>query len=373
MINPQLKRLARVSLIYGAGTIINRFISFLLLPVFTKYLTPADYGVSSILAFIAFFIQPVLTLGFGTSLGLCYFDQKTDEHKQSVIWSATVILTASVAIVIVSAFLFSREISQIAFQSPEYGNLVIISMLGTAATILVVPPMLYLQFEERAVSYVIASVLGSLISIGLMIYEVVFLLRGILGLVEAIAIGQAITLLLFLGIVAPKMKLTFSKSLGRALLRLGIPIIPGFAFVFLLQNANSYILQYLKGLDAVGIYTVGFNLGLPIGMVIGAFGNAWTPFFLSFTDKKEEAVTLFRRITTYYVMGFGFLTFLFFAFAKPFVMVMTQPPFHGAYSVVGWSAASQFFIGLFSVLLPAAYLAKEAKYITIIQGIAAVF
>jgi O-antigen/teichoic acid export membrane protein len=72
-------------------------------------------------------------------------------------------------------------------------------------------------------------------------------------------------------------------------------------------------------------------------------------------------------------MGFGFLTFLFFAFAKPFVMVMTQPPFHGAYSVVGWSAASQFFIGLFSVLLPAAYLAKEAKYITIIQGIAAVF
>ena len=61
-----LKKLAGETAIYGVSTILARFINFLFLPLYTYYLTTADYGVlTEFMAYIAMF-QVVLTLGLET-------------------------------------------------------------------------------------------------------------------------------------------------------------------------------------------------------------------------------------------------------------------------------------------------------------------
>jgi O-antigen/teichoic acid export membrane protein len=368
----EYRRLAKASLIYGGGAAVNRFMSFLLLPVFTAYLTPADYGVSSILGFIAFFVYPVFSLGFGTAIGLCYFDSKETRYREAVIWTSLIILVASTLFMIIGASLFDTWISQISFQSAAYNRLIVISIIGTGASIATIPLGLSLQLEDKAFSYAFASIVGSTASIGLMILFVVGLSRGIVGLVEATALGQVITVLVFAFFVLPRIPYKFSSAIMKKLLRVGLPVIPGFAFVFILQYGNRYILQYIGSLDVVGIYTVGFNIGMPMGMAVGAFQSAWTPFFLSFVDKQNEARALFGKLFTYYVLGFGFLTLLFFLGAKPVVLLMTQPPFYSAFIVVGCSALAQFFIGVYSMLLPGAYFNKETHIVTSLQAGAAI-
>lgn len=78
----QLFRLGRKTIVYGIGSILNRVISFLLLPLFTKYLTPTDYGVSSILGWMTFLITPIFSLGMGTAIATCYYEEKALREKR---------------------------------------------------------------------------------------------------------------------------------------------------------------------------------------------------------------------------------------------------------------------------------------------------
>src|SRR4030067_396896 len=103
-------RLAKGTLIYGIGGILNRSVNFLLLPVFTSYLTPADYGIFSILGLIGFIVTPVFSLGSGVSMGICYFEGGTQEKKEATIWTTFTMLALSVSVLAALGNLFVREI-----------------------------------------------------------------------------------------------------------------------------------------------------------------------------------------------------------------------------------------------------------------------
>jgi O-antigen/teichoic acid export membrane protein len=371
MISQQLGRLAKNTLTYGVGQILNRFISFLLLPVFTSYLTPTDYGIISILGLVVMVLTPVFSLGLGVATGICYFEGNNQERKKTTIWTAFAILGGSVSILALVGIAFARQISMVAFLTPDHHYLVTISLLSTCLSILRTPLMLYLQFEEKAKTFVALTVVSTLTSISLSILMVVVLKRGVQGLIEGRLIAQAIGLALYLVPVAPKLRFRLGWSVSKELLRLGAPMIPSFAALFVLQQVNRYILQRFDGLEAVGIYTIGYNLGFVMNLFVNGFTSAWYPYFMSFIDKQTEARVLFGRILTYYVFGFGTLSLLFYIGAKPVVMIMTQPAFHQAYKVAGLSATAQFLIGIASILLPGMYFAKEVKYYTLVQGVAA--
>lgn len=367
-------RLVRAMFIYGLGEAATRFLSLLLLPLFTSYLSPADYGVLSILGVLAMVATPVFSLGLNASLGVCYFESAHDvkHHRAAAIWTAFGILLASCGVLAVLAVGFAAPISSLAFGTPEEATPVALLTVSTCLTILRTPLMLRLQFEERARTYAIVAAVASLANICLSLLFVVGLNRGVTGMVLGWTIANAVVLVVVVALSVPEMRLGFDARTARELLRLGIPLVPSFASLFVLQQANKSILQGLRGLNAVGIYTVGLNLGLVVGLAVSGFSYAWHPFFLSYTDRQPEAARLFGRIFTFYVLGFGALGLAFFVAARVVVIVMTRAPFHAAYEVVGLAATSQILIGAFSILLAGMYFAREVKYQSIIQAIAAV-
>ena len=364
-------RLARGTLIYGIGGILSRFIGFLLLPIFTSYLTPAEFGISSLLGFIGFLVTPVFSLGLGAAMGICYFDGDDRRRKETTVWTVFTVLGISVSALSVFGVAFAREISLLAFQTPQYHYLVTLSVMSTCLNILSIPFMLYFQFEDKAKTFVALATLSALIGIGLSILMVVVLGKGIQGLIESGLIAQAAMFLFFLFPVIPIVRYRFSRTLAYEILKLGVPLIPSFAFLFVIQQGNKYILQWFKGLETVGIYTIGFNLGLMMNLIVSGFTSAWIPYFMSFINKWDEARILFGRVLTYYAFSFGGLSLLFYITARPVVMIMTKTAFHDAYKVVGLSATAQFLTGVFSIFLPAIYFAKEVRYVTLIQGTSA--
>jgi O-antigen/teichoic acid export membrane protein len=364
-------RLARGTLIYGMGGILSRFIGFLLLPVFTSYLTPADFGISSILGFIGFFLTSVFSLGIGAAMGISYFESDERWRRETSLWTAFTLLGISVSFLAILGSVFARPISLLALQTAQYHYLVTLSVLSTCLNILSIPFLLYFQFEDKAKTFVALATLSTLIGIGLSVLMVVTLGRGIQGLIESVLIGQAATMLAFLFPIISVVRYRFSRTLAYEILKLGVPLIPSFAFLFVIQQGNKYILQWFRGLDTVGIYTVGFNLGLMMNLIVSGFTSAWMPYFMSFINKWDQARILFGRVLTYYVFSFGGLSLLFYITARPVVLIMTKTAFHEAYKVVGLSATAQFLTGIFSIFLPAVYFAKEVRYVTLIQGVSA--
>ena len=366
-----LRRLASNTMIYGLGSVLNRFIGFLLLPLFTSYLTPEEYGVAALLAMITMLVVPVMSLGFGTSMAPCYFEGNDRARKVGTVWTAFTILGIIALLLMATGGLVKESLSTLVLDTPDHQRLVYLTLMNAALSIVSEPFNLYLRFEERAKTVVVLSLASSLATIGLSVWMVVGLRRGITGLVEAWLVGQLATFVLFLAPVVLQSRYRFDPRLARYLLGLGIPMIPGFAFVFIIQQANKYILQEFHGLAAVGVYNVGFNIGMAMSLAVTAFQSAWAPFFMSYLERREEAVVLFGRVLTYYTYGFGGLCLLFFLGARPVVMLMTQPPFHDAFNVVGFAAAAELFRGAFLILLPGMYLAREVTAQVVVQSLAA--
>lgn len=366
----QLARLARGAAIYGIGGVLSRVISLLLLPLFTAYLAPADYGVIAMLGLLGFLLVPVFTMGLGTSMGLSYFEPSVEERKSTTVWTAFSILLASSAAMVLFGTLFAREISVLLFRTDAYMDLVVLSILATAAGILSLPFTLALQLEERAALFVVLSTLSSLASIFLTFLMVVVLRGGVRGFVLAGLWSQALMFLAFLAPAAMR-KIRWDGQVARDLLKYGFPMIPSFAGLFVLQQGNRYILEHFRGLEELGLYAVGHNIGFAMTLLVNAFSSAWPPYFLSFTGKQEEARALFGRIGTYYVFGLGAVSLLFYLFAKPVVLILTQPLFHSSWSVVGLTATACFFNGAFSLFLPPVYFAKEVRSVTAVQIVAA--
>lgn len=367
-----ISKLAKGTLIYGIGTMLTRFISLLLLPFFTKYLTPADYGILAILALLTMVVQPVFSLGFSASMGPSYFESHSKVHKSQTVWTAFIFLSVSSSVLVAITSFFPMPISQLLLLPYEYSYLVSLSQIGCAFSILAIPFTLRIQFENQPKLFVILTIITSLFSIGLSILLVIYLQLGVRGMLMAQVASQLVTLLLFAVFALRETNILYDKQIGKQMLNLGLPMVPSFAFLFILMQSNRYILQWLEGLGQVGIYSIGFNIASVMSIAVGAFTTAWYPFFMSYMDKQQEASILFGKITTYYVMIFGFVTVLFFIYAKPVIHLVTQPEFHAAYMVVGLVASSYFFLGMFNLLLPASYYAKNLKIGTFAQGIAAI-
>jgi O-antigen/teichoic acid export membrane protein len=362
-------------LIYGLGSTLNQALQFLLLPLFTAYLSPRDYGIIGMLGFMSLIITPVFSLGFGTAIGVCYYDSTDPRKRQQTICTAVGLLALSAGVLAGIALVFQRQISLLVFQSEQEHHLIVLSLLTNGLLILTQPWQVALQFEEKAVALQTLNLLSTLASIGLDVLFIIILRKGVTGWVVSSLLGQAVTLSFFLGYTFPRLKFRFSRTRAKELLQLGIPMVPSFASVFVLMQGNRYLIKRIlpgqPGLAAVGLYTLGFNLGLAMSLVVSAFTMAWTPYFMSYIERREEARILFGRIMTYYVLGVGTVSLLFYIAARPVVMVMTKPAFHGAYIIVGPSATAQMLTGVFSLLLPAVYFAKEVKHILIVQLLSA--
>jgi O-antigen/teichoic acid export membrane protein len=365
------KRLSRGVIIYGVTSALSRLSTLLLVPILTAYLTPADHGVLSLLTILTAILAPVLSVGLGAAAGACYFQGDSEQRKAATIWMSVVLITPGVVVLGAAAALVPGPISTLVFHTPAYARLVSLTLVSTACSVAALPFTLYLQLEERAAGYARVMLTSAAVSVIATLVGVVWLRLGVNGVVYATFVGQLALVVQLLAAVAVRLPRRFDRTVLRELAWLGVPLVPAVAFVFVLQHGNKFVLEREAGLDALGIYTVGFNLGLALSILVGAFQNAWLPFAMSFAERRQEAAGVFGRVLTYYVIAGGLVTVLFFVAARPAVMLLAAPRFHDAYLVVGLSAAAQFFSGMFSILLPTVYFARQVQSVTLMQGLAA--
>jgi O-antigen/teichoic acid export membrane protein len=367
----EILSLGKDSLIYGVGSVITRFIGLFTLPLFTAYLTPAEYGVLAMLALLTMVVQPIFSLALAGAMGQCYYERDDVQHKSTVVWTTFLIHSLMSAFLIVVAWTCPAYIAKLVRLSAEHSQLIGLSLTGCALTIMSIAITNSVQFEKQAKLYVVVTLITVVISVLVNILTVVFWGWGVKGMVIGQLTANIATLFGFLFIALKNTKPLTSSVMAKKLLGYGFPLIPAFVFLFVIAHGNKYILEWITGLEAVGIYSIGFNIGMTISIITGGISTAWFPFFLNYMNRQSEAAEIFSRIFTYYIYGTGLITIFYFIFAKLVVISLTQEAYHGAYHLVGFIAISQFTLTLLGFFLPGIYFNKEIKYVSIIQGVTA--
>lgn len=371
MVKAAISRLARGGLIYGLGGVLQRFIGLLLLPLFTRELSPGEYGIIALISLLSIALAGIFNLGTGNSMGILYFRESAGSRRASIIWSTFALLTVNSMLIYGVAYLAAPQLSMWMFQTADHQELVRLGLLSLAFGTMAEPWLAYLRMEERGWQYVSVTIAVSLITAALSAWMLLVEHRGVSGFLAAGALGQAILLLLSWAAVGRRLPFGVDRTLFGPLVRIGVPSIWGlFAFMFI-DYADRQMIERMLGLDALGIYSVGYSFGMVMMVAVGAFSSAWPPFFMSFVNRQHEAGPVFARVMTYYVLGFGALVLLFFLAAKPMAHMLTASAFHDAHLVVGLVAAAYALKGCYLIALPGVYFANKLLLQSLIEWSAA--
>ena len=80
-----LKRLVKDSLIYGIGTVSRSLIGFILIPLYTRYLTTEEYGILALALVALASLNILFELGMSKALFRFYFETETESDRSTVI------------------------------------------------------------------------------------------------------------------------------------------------------------------------------------------------------------------------------------------------------------------------------------------------
>lgn len=313
-----IKRLFKHSAVYGIGHIINRSISFLLLPLHTNIFAEDIYGVAGLVFTYLAILTIVYTYGLDVAFFRFYILEQDAQKRRSIFSTAftTVFYTTvlfSLALIVgakpIAANLFGPESQALGIDLPMLIQLTAGILAFDALAFL---PFLIFRAEEKSVPYILYKFINVALTLGLNIVLLVTLKTGIEGIFIANLIASAATFLCLVPMAMKYFHFSFSWSMLRELLEFGLPYLPATIAVVLMDTVDRVFIERLIGVEAVGLYNAGAKLGMFMALFVTAFRFAWHPFFLS-TTKLENAKEIFARIFTYVILACG-MVFLFFAF-----------------------------------------------------------
>jgi O-antigen/teichoic acid export membrane protein len=355
-----LRRLGRGGLVYGVGGLLNRFLAVLLLPLFTRYLRPEDYGVTSLLATLSIFVGGVASLGVGNALGVFFFSTEDPDQRSGLVWGSASLLLATSLLMFAIGALTAPWIVRVLFGVPGRTDLLLLSLGALAAANVAVPFLGWLRMTERAGHFVMITVITTLVTLGSSATLVVWAGRGVRGVLEAGLIGNSVNLLLSVAVAVRYLPMARTRAALMPLVRAGAPSIIGLGAFFVMDWANRLLLQRQAGLTEVGLYGFGASFGMMMGLLTDtAFGGAWPPFFQSYVGRREEASRLFGLVFRMVLAGFGLIALMFFVGARLVIDVLAQPAFEPAWTVVGMVAAAQALKACFLAALPGIVFARR--------------
>lgn len=359
----QLLRLSQHTIIYGLGVVVGQVVGFFLIPLYTRYLTPADYGTLEILQTTLSVLSIIFTMGLTTALFRSYFFHDNAEKKRTVVSTAFIFLTASSVILTLLLVALSGSFSHLFFKSGEYVTYFRIIFLNLFCTTGVGIGLAVLRAREQPTRYALITACQLFISVALNIVFVVVFHRGVLGILEGNLIGAAFSYLLLLATVISRAGLGFSWEELKAMLAFGLPLVPAGLAMSVLSLSDRYFLQFLSTPTELGLYSLGYKFGLVIsGLLVGPFALAWAPFSFAIY-KDQNAKTIYSRVLTYFFLVAMFVALALSVLSREAIAIMATPEFHAAYRVIPLIALSYVLYGCYYVVSIGISLEAKTKLV----------
>lgn len=355
-----LKALTKHSVVYGFGSLLSRVLAFVLLPIYTRYLTPADYGILSLLSVTGSIVGVVAAFGFGPALFREVIYRETDES--AVESTALYFLLGESALLFGVFILFSSQLSGLLFGGAQYAHLLRLVFFSGLVQILNVVVRAKLRIHEQSFIYALLSVTRFLVGAGLNIFFIVVLHRGVEGLITAGLIAAVVFAPVHLFLLFRNLRMVFSVSILRRMLAYGVPMVPALLSSMAMTSADRYFLQYFSTTAEVGLYSLGYNIGVAMNLVVQAIQLAW-PAHMFAIAKRPNAERELARLLTYYLAGIGFLGLGLSVLAREVLVIMTTPQFYTAYKVVPLIVLSYVLYGVRFMTNTALETKNKMKYV----------
>lgn len=366
---PTLKRLAKLSLAYGTADVLAQGLNLALLPLYTSYLTPADYGALALLLLLSTFLKILFRLGLDSGFMRIHYDLK-DAASQSRFAGTTALFSAGFACLGFTVFwLLSPLVSFALFESRDLTLWVRLVAFDLLASSFAFVPLSLLRIEERAALFSTYSLIRHGVNTALKVLLVVAGF-GVTGALVADAVASVVLSLLLFPELRSRARLAFDWPPLREALRFGLPKVPHGILAQTLSLFDRRILASFVPRSEVGIYAMGGNFASAMKFPLSAFEPAWQPFVFD-SARKEGGAREIGKVATRMALVFTVVA-LVLALCLPDLLrlIIRRVEFHPAADVVPTLVLATLFQGFFFLSSVGISIAKEARYYPIITAAA---
>lgn len=333
--------------VYAFATALRGAISFLLLPIYTRVLSPSEYGRLAIILTITTAASIIFSFGLDFAVFRNFFQLASNPAAQrrlvGSLWTFLV-LGSMVAALVVSAAVAPWLASSSIVHPWELTIALVGAALFVAATTV---PLSLLRAQQRMRDYVVLSLIYTAATVVLTLTFVAGFDAGVTGWLLAVAIANAAGFAAAVRIIPWRAPKPFDRRLVRDGLALGLPLIPHFLGHWALLLADRAILGTIVSTAAVGVYTLAATLALPALILVQALAQAFMPSYAAAAANEADRARLTGIVSVQAISVLAIC--LAVALLGPNLVALVAPPeYHGAAPLIPWIALGYAFLGLYS-------------------------
>lgn len=364
----KIKRLGTDTAIYGVSTIVGRFLTYILTPVYANVISSSDVGiVATVFSYIAF-----LNVVFGYGMESAFLKYRSSLEVGNEKQNFSVPFLSLVATSVLFALLLIWQAGPLASLSGDpavYKPLVVYAAVILCLDTISIIPFALLRLAGKAKRFATIRMTSIVVNVGCNLLFLIKYQMGIPGIFYSNIISSALTLAMLLPTILPNLTRSWDRVLYKSLLRFGLPYVPAGLASMMIQVIDRPILLALTDTSTVGIYQANYRLGIFMMLVVSMFDFAWRPFFFIHA-KDPDAKQLFARVLTYFVL---LMTGVFFVLAFFLEDVVKIPVFWGhsilpaeywhGLSIVPVVLLGYMFLGISNNLVAGIYIEKKTQHL----------
>lgn len=319
--------------IYLFGSIAQRFAGVLMIPITTRFLTTAEFGIADLLEQSTSVLSLLLGTRFGSALGYFYFETDSAESRRSVV--TTSILGAGSLGLLATLICrpFATALSRLVFGDASAGRYFEILFLLMPASFIAEAAYSLLRVENRPAAYTLMSFLrlGSQIA-GIVVFVACLKLR-VMGIVYSSCLAGVLVAAIMAVYCFRRFRSRFDFQTFVRMTKYAVPLgLAGIA-IFFVNVGDRFILPHYRPLSELGIYVLAYRIGMLLGFFYASFHTYWSAQVFAIM-RREDADSVFARTFTYVMLGLSFSGVALIVCTPPALRILVAPAFRGAAGVV---------------------------------------
>ena len=351
--------------IYTLLQVINSSIPFLLLPVLTRYLTPEDYGMISTYNAVFGVISIFVGLGMAGVVGVSFFHLSREELKKYIGNAFNILLFSTTLVLLVLFFLEPYLVEKLKLPAMWFYIAAIMAWMQMITAI----NLSLWRSQQKAKPFALYEVSQTIFNISLSLWLIVGFHYGWEG--RVIGISTATILFGALSIVfifkRGYAEFNISKIYTKELLHFGIPLIPHHVALWIRFSADILLITMLIGFCETGLYSIGLQFGMVVGVLSTALNNAYMPHLYDQLKKNDwKAKRSVVKFTYLYFMGIVVLAMVLATFFIWLVPYYLGEKFHEASQYIYWLSLAYAFQGMYLMVVNYIFYVKKTYLLSMV-------
>jgi len=347
--------------ILGIGTFASKLLVFLLMPFYTEYLSPGEYGTANLISQTANLLIPLACAGICD--GLFRFTLDSSEDKPSVLKTGITVLGIATA--------FFLALSPILFFIDYFDGYAWLIVLYVLAANIHSAFAQYIRANDRPKLFALQGIINTSLVI---IFNLIFLLgfdMGVTGYVLSVVVADTLVSIFLFAVAKLHRDIAkgkFKRELMSRMVKYSVPMIPTTIFWWITNVSDRFIITWICG-DAVnGLYSASATIPTIITLVGGIFYEAWQ--FSAVKDAEQKTKSdFFGQIFSYYSSLLFAAGAAIVLFCRIFVVILMAEEYSEAWQFIPTLTMASLFSAL-TTFMGSAYLVKKKSMMSFLTSMA---